>query len=68
MTKSELWADPEWCQQHWGRRKGRPWTEAEINKAISMRFYRATDEEIASELGRSVRSVIGKIGYWKRAA
>ncbi len=30
-----------------------------------MRLFKKTDAEIALELGRTQRSVEGKLGYWK---
>jgi len=65
MTKSELWADPEWRSSHWGERRGRPWTAEEHTKAVTMRLSGSTNAEIALELGRTEGSVHGKIGYVK---
>jgi hypothetical protein len=66
MNKSELWADPKWCVKNWGQRRGSPWTKEEFEKAIIMRLSKHTDDEIAAELGRTVGSVTGKIGYLKK--
>ncbi len=65
MNKSECWANPEWCARNWGNRRGKPWTEEEYNKALTMRLFKKTDAEIALELGRTQRSVEGKLGYWR---
>lgn len=68
MTKAECWADPEWKAAHWGDRKGRPWTSAEHDQALTMRFYKKTDAQIAAALDRSEGSVMAKLGYWRTAA
>jgi hypothetical protein len=65
MNKSELWADPEWRGSHWGNRRGRPWGQEEITQAVTMRLSGHSNAEIAAELGRTLRSVEGKIGYVK---
>lgn len=65
MTKTELWANPDWCSKNWGNRRGKPWTGLELVKALGMRLSGCSDVQIAAELGRTVRSVEGKLGYLK---
>lgn len=67
-TKSECWSDPEFAPANWGARKGRPWTQFETDRAVAMRFRGAADHDIAATLGRSVASVIGKLGYQRKGA
>lgn len=47
----------------WGRRRGRPWTDAEIERALTLRKLGATDEVIADVLNRTPAAIYGKIGY-----
>lgn len=50
----------EW---NWGRRRGKPWTCSDEECARFLRHCGLTDKDIAEILGRTVASVIGKIGY-----
>jgi hypothetical protein len=50
----------------WGKRRGRLWTEEEEARAVLMRFFKQSDEEIAKALGRTQKAIRGKIGYWKK--
>ena len=60
----DLWAVPSWAKQHWGGRRGQPWSEAEYDLACTMRFYRRGPSEVAAAIGRTKGSVTGKLGYW----
>lgn len=47
-------------------RRGKPWTDEEVACARFLRHCGMTDDGIASVLGRTKASIIGKIGYVAR--
>ncbi len=67
-ASDKLWADHAWSRPRWGNRRGQPWSEAEYDKACLMRLYRRSTAQIARELGRTEKSVNGKLGYWPNSA
>ena len=48
---------------NWGRRKGKPWTDSDVECARFLRRCGLGNAGIADALGRSEWAVIGKIGY-----
>lgn len=68
MSGQRSWSNPEFAELNWGGRRGRPWTQFDADRARAMRFRGASDHDIAATLGRSVASVIGKLGYQRKGA
>ena len=52
-----------WTSKNWGNRKGRPWTNSDVECANFLRHCGLTNTDIGSILNRSEASVTGKIGY-----
>lgn len=47
----------------WGARRGRPWSDSDVECAKFLRHCGMKDAAIGKELGRSEKSVRHKIGY-----
>lgn len=47
----------------WGKRRGKPWEDIDIQCALFLRHCGLTNDDIAAILRRSKQSIDGKIGY-----
>lgn len=47
----------------WGRKRGKPWTESDVECALFLRHCGLTNKDIGRVLKRSTPSIDGKIGY-----
>lgn len=66
-ASDKLWSNPAWAAANWGKRRGKPWTDDELVTAYELRQQGRSVSVIADELGRTVQSVNGKIGYQRGA-
>lgn len=64
-ASDKLWANPAWSIPRWGKRRGKPWTDEEMVTAYELRQQGADVSAIATALGRTWKSVDGKIGNWR---
>lgn len=63
MTKAELWADARWRTAHWGRKRGRPWSNADYDLACLMMLYKRSPAEMEAKLKRSWGAITMKLEY-----